>query len=118
MFDHSAIYSSNNTASNFYTKEPDTHVEYMIPQIVINQGCCCSTQNEENEMKDDNIDYVEMKLNPLQLNVNNLSYDPHNGAFSQYDKRLETIRETNSDFDESKRIIDTHLGTKNTFEFI
>lgn len=118
MFDHSAIYSSNNTASNFYTKEPDTHVEYMIPQIVINQGCCCSAQNEENEMKDNNVNYVEMKLNPLQLNVNNLSYGPHNGVFSQYDKRLETIRETNSDFDESKRIIDTHLGTKNTFEFI
>lgn len=120
VFDHSAIYSSsNNTASNFYMKEPDTHVEYMIPKIVINQGCCCcSAQNEENEMNDNDTNYVEMKLNPLQLNVNNLSYGPHNGLFSQYDKRLETIRETNSDFDESKRIIDTHLGTKNTFEFI
>ena len=107
MFDHSAIYSSNNTASDFYSKEPE--FEYQIPRIVINQSN--SSQYEENGLSD-NTDYIEM-----QLNVNNLSYDPHNGLFSQYDKRLETIRETNSDFDESKRLYDTHLGVKNTFEF-
>ena len=111
VFDHSAIYSSNNTASNFYSKEPDNQIEYLIPQIIINQSSL--SKNEETNQSD----YTEMKLNPLQLNVNNLSYSPHNGLFSQYDKRLETIRETNSDFDESKRIFDTHLGTKNTFEF-